>query len=374
VPIILTSLGNERQVNGSLTYNSSILSSPQITCGPAAPGCTIVQTNGAGSVGFAVTLAAPLAAGERQILTATFNTLSGGQANTPVLFGDSPTPRLTTDVAGNPLATSYTGGFVIFTAQGLEGDLQTRFTGDGVYRSNDVEQQRRFVSGLDGVNTVTNEFERADVAPYATKGDGRLRADDFQLSQNYVAVLVAAQTAGGPDEAVAGPAPLEERDASKDAGRAMRIVGGTVANGKATVTVEMDSLGDETVALFTLNFDPAVLSNPAVSLGDTMAEGTHLTANTRKASEGKVTVLLDSATPFAARTATRIVTVTFDVAKDAPIGDTSVVFGESGSFSDAAARSLGATYTDGRINVKGRSLISRLFDEGPFTFFGLIGR
>ena len=69
------------------------------------------------------------------------------------------------------------------------------------------------------------------------------------------------QTAGGPDFPIPAAAPLEERDANAD-GRAMRIVSGSAANGKASVSVEIDARGDETVALFTLNFDAARLSNP----------------------------------------------------------------------------------------------------------------
>jgi len=353
VPVILNSLANERQLNFSLTFDTAILSNPSVACGPdAIPlGCTITQSNAAGSVGIMVTLANAPAAGQRDLVRVTFDTLAGASTNTPILFADNPMARLTTEVSGNPLATSYTGGFIIFTGLGLEADVQTRFTGDGVYRANDVEQIRRFIAGLDQPNGVTNEFERTDVAPYGSKGDGRLRADDLQLAQNYVAVLVAQQSAGGPTTAIAGTAPFEEKD---PAGRAMRIVGGSVQNGKATVAVEMDSIGDATVALFSLNFDPAVLRNPVVDIGDPRLESVRLTANTLKASEGSVTVLLDSPTPMMAAASLRLVTVTFDVAKGASIGETPITFNDSGSLSDAEAKSLDALYRDGVITIKGR--------------------
>ena len=390
VPIILTAIGNERRLAFSINYNNAILSAPVATCGAEAPGCTIVQTNAAGAVGITITLAAAPIPGEREIVRLAFNTLAGANSNTPLLFSDSPTARLVTDVANNPLAADYTSGFVVFTGTGLEADLAPRFTGDGVYRSNDVEQSRQFVSGLQQPNAITNEFERADVAPYATRGDGRLNAADFQLSMNYVAGLVAQQTAGGPDEAIPFT-PIAERagGADKANGRAMRFVNwspdgpsgthGRAARApieKASIQIEIDATGDETVALFTLNFDASRLSNPVVTLAEGMPDGVTLTANTLKASDGKVTVMLDSATPFQNAT-TRVVTITFDVAKGAPIGETPITFDGSGSMSDADARSLDATYTDGSITIKGRSIsgsISRIFDESSVRLFGMMGR
>jgi len=253
----------------------------------------------------------------------------------------------------------------------LEGDVATRFLGDGLYRSNDVEQERRFVAGIDQPNPATNEFQRADVAPYETRGDGRLRADDFQVVMNYVAGLVAPQTAGGPTQPIAGTALLAERDAAdaKATGRAMRIVSDDAPSGKAAVTVEIDSLGDETVALFTLNFDSSKLSNPAVSLGEEMPEGITLTSNTRNASDGYVTVLLDSATLFNRGFSTRVVTVTFDVVKGAAPGEAAITFDGSGSLSDAQAVSLNAVYHDGIVMIGKPSLVDLNY-ESRITNYG----
>jgi hypothetical protein len=372
VPVILNSLGNERQVNFSLTFDTAILSNPSAACGPDAVGCTIVQTNAAGAVGIAVTLAALPAAGLRDIVHVTFDTLAGANANTPVLFGDDPRPRLTTEGSGDPLATGYTGGFVVFAQQGFEGDLAPRSTGDGVYRANDVEVSRLLVAG-GPFNATTNEFERADVAPYETKGDGQLRANDFQLTKNYVAAIVQQQPAGGPDVPIAAAAPLAEKD---PAGRSMRIVASTVEAGKATVTVEMDSLGDETVALFTLNYDPSILGSPRVALAkDSAAEGVTLTANTDKGAEGSVTVLLDSPTPFIAGYSKRLVTITFEVARGTRASETSITFNDSGSLSDPEARSLDAVYTDGVIRIKTASIRGGLllFNQNLFRLVARIG-
>ncbi len=151
--------------------------------------------------------------------------------------------------------------------------------------------------------------------------------------------------------------------------------------GKASIAVEIDSLGDETVALFTLNFDPSRLSNPVVTLADGMPEGITLTSNTRNAADGKVTILLDSSTPFTTSYSTRVVTVTFDIVKGAPTGETPITFEGSGSFSDRAANDLDAIYTDGSITIKGRTSagpIARLLKmdstEGTVMLFGFLRR
>jgi len=147
--------------------------------------------------------------------------------------------------------------------------------------------------------------------------------------------------------------------------------------GKVTVAVEIDSLGDETVVLFTLNFDASILSNPTVTLGDGMPEGITLTANTLKGADGRVIVLLDSATPLNAGYSKRVVTVTIDVAKYAAVGETPITFDRSGSFSNIAADSLAANYGDGVVSVRGRSteksVSRRLAPNYWYAHVGILG-
>jgi len=362
-----TSTGTSQQTVNAAATTTTITgtnpSSPAVTGQPVAINFTVAPTApGAGTPTGPVTITA--STGE----TCTGQLGAGGSGTCTIIF-TTPGPRtFTATFAGTAnFAGSTSTSATPFTVNqgpnaGLEGDVAPRFEGDGVYRSNDVEQERRFVAGIDQPNGVTNEFQRADVAPYATKGDGRLRADDLQTELNYVAALVDPQTAGGPTQPIAGTAPLEEREAGADkTGRTMRIVNSEAPVGESgrtgrtsvAVAVEIDSLGDETVALFTLNFDPSRLSNPVVTLAEGMPEGFTLTSSTRDAGDGKVTVLLDSSTPFTTSFSTRVVTVTFDVVKGSPVGDTQITFDGSGSFSDALARSLMANYEDGIINILG---------------------
>ena len=81
-----------------------------------------------------------------------------------------------------------------------------------------------------GEPPLAGEFQKADVSPYETRGDGRLDATDFQLVKNYVAVLVQPQTAGGPTGPVLAAAESGEVFERGFGGRVVRI-GPTYASG-----------------------------------------------------------------------------------------------------------------------------------------------
>ena len=142
----------------------------------------------------------------------------------------------------------------------------------------------------------------------------------------------------------------------------MRVVSTKAEPGsRITVSIEMDVQGDEVATSFGLNFDPAKLSNPTVTLGTGVQADAVLTINTGRVESGQIGILVDSAYAFArSTTSNQIVTVTFDVAKDAPAGPTPITFGysadspvQSGT-SDATARPLKANYTDGAVNISKR--------------------
>ncbi len=360
--------GNERHFTFSLTYDTMRLSSPVVTCGPDAPGCGISTSLGAaGEIGINFSSPAVMPPGDLRLVTVTFQTDSGGAANTPIAFSDAPILRRTLDASNNPLFTGYTGGFVIFTEQGIEGDLAPRASGDGLYRANDVELERNFVAGLAGPS-VTNEFERADVAPYASKGDGRLDASDFQLVINYVAGLVNPQSAGGPDlptQASTGSTDdeTEQRSLAPDASREFR---GVSASGGATTfvsyAVDLTSTGEETVTTFSLQFDPAKLSinstsgtnnNPDVTLGSGANAGTSRTVNATQVADGRIGVLLDFQGPLQAGVR-RIVVFRFRILPTAQPGFTPIAFVGTPiaiSTTNGNADPLTAQYVPGGITV-----------------------
>jgi len=135
--------------------------------------------------------------------------------------------------------------------------------------------------------------------------------------------------------------------------RIIRAVSTTAApGGHATVSVEMESLGNETATGFTLSFDQFKLSNPIVTLGSGAA-GFSLTVNDRLASSGKLGVIVDAGFAFTVSPPARqIVSISFDVAPNAT-GTSPLTF--SGSLiglstSDYEGNSLPVTYENGVVN------------------------
>lgn len=126
----------------------------------------------------------------------------------------------------------------------------------------------------------------------------------------------------------------------------------------ATVSIELESAGDEVAGSFTINFDPAKLSpaTPFVQLGTGVPAGTALTVNPNQTASGRVGMLVDSTNSFTTSPPNRqIVTIRFNVAAGAPGGATPITFGSTPtprSFSDALGNPLTMTYVDGSVNIQ----------------------
>jgi|CXWL01.1.fsa_nt_gi hypothetical protein len=213
---------------------------------------------------------------------------------------------------------------LVFLPAGFEGDVAPRADGDGIVLSTDVTQLRRFVTGLDTPATSPNEFQRADCAPLSSFGDAAITSGDVVQGRRYVTGLDPQNAAAGPT----GPAPVpaEISEFVNDvfeyfSGRAITI-GPSESKDDLTVSapVEMELTGDEAAVSFTLVYDAERFSNPRVGLGDAVGDDAVLTVNVNE--KGRITVLVDSATAWAAaKGAKSIVVVTFDV-----VGDEAVSF------------------------------------------------
>jgi uncharacterized protein (TIGR03437 family) len=137
--------------------------------------------------------------------------------------------------------------------------------------------------------------------------------------------------------------------------REIRVVGGdAVAGQSVNVPVEMVSLGNENAAGFSLNFNPAIFSNPTVTLGSG-ATGATLNFNASQAGSGRLGIALaySSGQTFTAGTR-QIASVNFSVAANAPAGPTSITFGDQPvvrEISDVSANTLMADYKAGTINI-----------------------
>ena len=358
VPIVMNSQGTETFVSFSLNYSINPLASdPTAACGAAtAPGCTVTFNNATpGQIGVTITNPVAFAAGAAEIAVINFNTLANSLSNTPLTFGDAPVVRLVRDASDNHLPATYINGSIVF-AQGREGDIANRNTGNGAFESADVVQMRRFVAGLDTPAGTHNEFQRADTAPASTKGDGTLNSTDLVQTRRYVAGLDTTQSAGGAGIASSGPIAPPVAERSIDTAAAEMIVGKASGSteSRVSVPVGMRSNGDEVAVNFVIRYDATRLGNAAVQLVNA-ADGATLTANTDE--PGVIRVLVDSSGSFARSNAIEtLVNISFDIASTAPTGDTPILIEET-TISDALATSLAVKATNGLISIAGPNAV-----------------
>ena len=232
------------------------------------------------------------------------------------------------------------------TPTGIEGDIigpNGEPVGGGGVNAGDVSKIRALVLGLVPFDTTTNQYQRADSAPRATFGDGcPVNAGDVTQTRRYILGLDPATPAGGP---TVGAPCTPEIPSGASAGRILRAVNGTLAGQQITVAFELDSQGDESSTSFTVNFNPALLSNPSAALGTGVPSGSVLGTNTTEIANGRIGILIDSTNTYAAGTR-QILTITFDVAKNTSI-DPTVTFGSTPatqSVSNANGSLLPTTY------------------------------
>lgn len=137
-------------------------------------------------------------------------------------------------------------------------------------------------------------------------------------------------------------------------GRVIRATSVSVMPGQqAVVQIQLDAQGNESSTSFSFSFNPAVLTNPQVTIGNGVPAGSNLGLNTNNAAQGQIGVLVDSTNTYTAGTR-NIVTVTFSVPANAAIGLYPVTFGDvptSRSVSSAQGALLTTTYTTGNVQV-----------------------
>ncbi|HQZ96245.1 MAG TPA: carboxypeptidase regulatory-like domain-containing protein [Pyrinomonadaceae bacterium] len=152
------------------------------------------------------------------------------------------------------------------------------------------------------------------------------------------------------------PEATKASDDSPLGGRTLTVVSTSGQAGTpVTVSIELDSQGDEVASSFSLNFDPAILSNPVVALGSGVPAGSNLSVNLNQAATGRIGILVDSTNPFLVSPPNRqVITVTFNIAANAPTGATAITFVTTPtplSISSALGALLPAVYQVGTVTV-----------------------
>lgn len=272
------------------------------------------------------------------------------------------------------LAVSYIGELAkgtLLAAASYEGDVTARPNGDGAVSSTDVSMIQGFQLGI-GLPYQSNEFQRADSAPFSSRGDGRISSIDVAQAQAYqIGLNLAAgstlQPAGGPTEPAGfsarqseliDAADLFELRIGDDRSRQIRVAGiNAVAGQIATVPIEVDAAGDESVYGFSLNYDSAKLSNPIVSIGNA---GGAVLSNTAQKGKISFSVTFGGET-IAAGSNQRLVYISFSVASTAPSETTALTFTDTPTFNEVASKAsseketyiLPAAFSDGYLNISG---------------------
>lgn len=253
-------------------------------------------------------------------------------------------------------------------ATGYEADVAPRPNGSstGSLTPADYAQAGRFVAGLDAPN-AGNEFQRADTAPRVAGGNGSLTAADYAQAARYVVGLDAVVNAFGPTAPVTGLTAAKSavfasrvRSPGVAAVRDLRVVSASGVSGATVqVPIEYEAAGDENAIGFSLTFDPTVLTNPQVDLGNgaTSMQGTPatLTRNPNQSAQGRYGILLGlpAGQVFVAGTR-QLVIFTFTVAADAPSGATNLNFSNQPTFtgaSDVEANDIAVNPVGGMVTV-----------------------
>ena len=354
----------------------------------SAAGCitvTLSSTNGAtlysaayNSAGFVPTnvqtnyLADPGTSG--QLTSYSFN-VTAGQAFTVVVHE--------INVGGGNLVpyTLSLGGPVTRNCQILqfEADLTPRPTGDAIYQSTDPSLIEEFLIFAKTPDPSTTEFQRADCAPYNTKGDGVLNATDVNLAEQYLISAVAQQIVGGPTVPVLPPVAEEQN--------ALNLIGGgksetgvskaallprvvragdvsTSAGATVVVPILVDAEGDETGYSFTLDYDPMILTMPVVLAGDVGGTRAFVIgdAPNNGVPRGKITFSLRNFTggpngnAIPAGNGQVLVRVQFQVAAGAMAGMTQLTFSgtpTANSVTNANSQPLAAQFNPGTVTIAG---------------------
>ncbi|MBE0543007.1 MAG: immunoglobulin domain-containing protein [Verrucomicrobia bacterium] len=355
VPITLAANGNENTLGLSLNFSTQRLAYASVTWGDSVAGAALLlNTNqtGLGRLGLAVSFPSGTAfpAGTQEVIRVHFNSLpltSPTPVNTTFSFGDLPVLRELYDTQLQPLPANYQSGTVTLTPTVFEGDVFPRPNGNQALTSADWAQAARFAARLD-IPGSSSEFQRADAAPRATLGDGRIKVTDWVQTGRYIAGLDPAAAIGGPTVEIA------PNGSSVPGSRQLRVGSTNLLQGQsATITVELQAQGDENALGFTLSFDPAALTFNNVNLGSNMG-GASLTANTIQAATGRLGLVLGLSTGTSVGAGSReLVEVAFtasgNVTGDFPITLTDQLVMRC--VSDTLAGELPAEYIGGMIAI-----------------------
>ena len=366
VPVALAANGNENGLSFSLNFDPAKLTYVSMALGSGASGANLL-TNAAqaasGKLGMIVALPPnkTFPAGTQEVVQVSFTTaLLTDAVSTSLSFGDDPIARQLSDAPGNVLAASYAGGTVSILVAEFEGDVSPRPNGDKAILLTDWVMAGRYAARLDYPANGA-EFQRADCAPRSTLGDGAITVSDWVQVGRYAAGWDPLTAAGGPTNevtsggnAIAKGLSFRTPKGDPPGSRLLEVSDTMLIQGlTGSVSVQLESLGDENAVGFSLSFDPVAVNFVGASLGSGGNAAT-LIVNAGQAGSGRLgfALALGTGNSFAAGTR-ELVKVTFR-ASAADQGKYSVMLTNQPvpcEVSDPAALRLAAGYVSGTITV-----------------------
>ncbi|MBP6003015.1 MAG: VCBS repeat-containing protein [Pyrinomonadaceae bacterium] len=254
------------------------------------------------------------------------------------------------------LSADVTGADFALFGGGYEAEITAPY--DTYVAITDYVKTGLFAVGIETPDLLSNEFQRADSSPRATRGDGLITAADYVQAGRYAVGLDNLQPAGGTlspglfsitemikeleqNQLALLPRIISAEDASSSQGQTV------------IVSIKIDANGDENGFGFTISYDGTKLSSPVVSTGADMPLSSPF-ANTLI--PGKVGVITALPTLGTMPAGTReIVRIQFQVAPDAPFGPTPISFTGAppvvNMVSSAEAGALPTTFTAGTVTI-----------------------
>ena len=308
VSLQLDSQGNEAATSFTVNFDPTRLSNPFATIGTGVPGGSSLNTNpneaASGRLGVLVDATNTYTQGTRQIMTIRFDVAPNAPngSTTLVSFGNTPTVRSVSSANGTLLATTYVSGNVSI-----------------------------------GPNSSPTPTPTPNPTPTLTPTPAATPTPTSTPTPTPTPTPIPTPT----------PSPTPN-------GRIIRAVSvGTQPGQQVTVSIQLDSQGNEAATSFTVNFDPTRLSNPLATVGIGVPSGSSLNTNPNEAANGRLGVLVDSTSTYAMGTR-QIMTIRFDVAANAPVGSTPITFGNTPTIESVASVSgalLPATYQMGNVSI-----------------------
>lgn len=250
----------------------------------------------------------------------------------------------------------------------FEGDVAARPNGDGNVDIFDIITVGNVIANLPNVAPLAagGEFQRADVAPRATKGDGSVDVQDLIQMQLYAAALNPLTPASGATSTIApNSLLLENFDYLKSpnylfsntqlAGAATVSAGTTSSFGSsATVPIQLNSTNVGGVQ-FTITYDSTKLSIPSLAAITNRAANVSFTFN--NSTPGQLGVVAFQSTAGDVFPASALLfNINFSVAGGATAGPTQITFGNSPvqvKASDPSASAATVTTTPGTVTILG---------------------